>query len=483
MKRYNDSQIITTIATISSQKAYYNFIDAVKSSQIRKKYSYYLLKYIKDHLHLDKENLADLLLQDSKKIEEDIISYIKVLKDKERLSYSTINTRIAAIYLFFTMNDIVLNRKKINRYLGEHVKTIKDRAYTREEIKQILETCDLKFKVVVSLMVTSGCRIGAIPELKLSALKYIEKYELYQVTFYENTKEEYYSFTTPEFSKYLREYLDFRKRSGERLTLQSTLIRNDFVIDDQLRVQNPKPLTLGTFCVFLRQILVKIGLRVSSPQKERKEISANHGFRKFVHTTMANAKINVEIREMLLGHSIGLGDAYYRPTPDQCLSEYLKVINDLTINPENRLQKQVQELKQQDNYQKYVIDKKMKEKDEEIANMRQAMITVSESVNKMKNDFIVQQREKLERDKEIEDDFSKVKDDFRRIKSHLSTREILIQILEEVDQKREEVFAKKGFVTKEDEEAIKNSIVEDIKQNDPNLWRTLSQQGIIKNGQ
>ncbi len=364
MKGYNnnnnDNQIIV-ITTISSQKAYYNFIDAVKSPETRKKYSYYLLKYIKDHLNLDKEKLADLLLQDSKKIEEDIISYIKVLRDKEDLSYSTINTRLAAIYLFFTMNDIVINRKKINRYLGENIKTIKDRAYTREEIKQIIETCDLKFKVVVSLMVSSGCRIGAIPNLRLSSLKYIEKYDLYQVIFYENTKEEYYSFTTPEFSKYLTEYLEFRKRSGERLIPQSPLIRTDFVIDDLLRVQNPKPLTLGTFFVYLRQILVKAGLRVSSPQKERKEISANHAFRKFVHTTMANAKINVEIREMLLGHSIGLGDAYYRPTAEQCLLEYLKVVDDLTINEENRLQKQVQQLEDQDNYQKYVIDKKIKD--------------------------------------------------------------------------------------------------------------------------
>jgi hypothetical protein len=87
-------------------------------------------------------------------------------------------------------------------------------------------------------MASSSCRIGAIPDLRLSALKYIEKYYLYQVTFYENTKEEYYSFTTPEFSKYLREYLDFRKRSGERLIPQSPLIRNDFVISDVLRVQN-----------------------------------------------------------------------------------------------------------------------------------------------------------------------------------------------------------------------------------------------------
>jgi integrase len=163
LKRYNnnnkyDNQIIV-ITTISSQKAYYNFIDAVKSPETRKKYSYYLLKYIKDHLNLDKEILADLLLKDSKKIEEDIISYIKVLRDKKDLSYLTINTRLAAIYLFYTMNDIVLNRKKINRYLGEHVRTIKDRAYTREEIKQIIKTCDLKIKVVVSLMASSGCHM------------------------------------------------------------------------------------------------------------------------------------------------------------------------------------------------------------------------------------------------------------------------------------------------------------------------------------
>lgn len=140
----NNNQItITTTTNISSQKAFSNFIDAVKSPQTRKKYSYLLLNYIQDHLDTDKENLADLLLQDSKKIEQDIISYIKVLKYKEKLSYSTINTRLAAIYLFYEMNDIVLNRKKINRYLGEHVKTIKDRAYTREEIKKIIDASDL----------------------------------------------------------------------------------------------------------------------------------------------------------------------------------------------------------------------------------------------------------------------------------------------------------------------------------------------------
>ena len=74
---------------------------------------------------------------------------------------------------------------------------------------------------------------------------------------------------------------------------------------------------------------------------------------------MANAKINIEIREMMLGHSIGLGDAYYRPTIEQCLLEYLKVVDDLTINEENRLQKQLQQVEEQKDYQTYIINKKI----------------------------------------------------------------------------------------------------------------------------
>ena len=37
------------------------------------------------------------------------------------------------------MNDIIVNRKKIGKFLGEHTKKVKDRAYTREEIKKIVD--------------------------------------------------------------------------------------------------------------------------------------------------------------------------------------------------------------------------------------------------------------------------------------------------------------------------------------------------------
>jgi hypothetical protein len=79
--------------------------------------------------------------------------------------------------------------------------------------------------------------------------------------------------------------------------------------------------------------------------QKRNPIARAHGFRKLVTTNMVRAKVNPEAREMLLGHSIGLNKAYYRPCEDELLEEYLKAVDMLTINEENRLRKQVEYLK------------------------------------------------------------------------------------------------------------------------------------------
>jgi integrase len=452
---------------------YENFLFSIKSEETKKKYSYALKRFAvfinRDLLlHEGKQHQQHQQQLNPKEIEDLIIKYILHLR-KEGKSYSTINAVQAAIIHFYTMNDIVLNTKKIGKYKGEFKKIVKDRGYTIAEIKKLVDACSLKYKVIVTIMTSTGCRVGAISSLKIRDLKLWKKDKLYQIYFYSNTKDEYFSFTTPECSTYIDQYLEYRKRCGETLNLESPLIRTDFQTDDMLHIENPKHNTTHTFKYYLREKLVETGIRNPNKQKDRAsrhEISANHGIRKFTHTTMANAKINVEIREMLLGHSIGLSAAYYRPTESEMLLEYLKVVNNLTIDPSNRLQKQVQELKEQDDYQKYVIDKKIKEKDEEIAKMRQAMKTVLDTVDEMKNDFIVQQKKKLEKDKKIEDDFS-------RIESRLFETQMLALKMDEIEQKRQKIFAKKGFVTKEDEEAIKNSIIEDVKQNDPDLWHML----------
>jgi hypothetical protein len=45
------------------------------------------------------------------------------------LHYSPLNAYLAAILTFYSMNDVAL-KKKIGKYLGEHVTVDKDRAYT-----------------------------------------------------------------------------------------------------------------------------------------------------------------------------------------------------------------------------------------------------------------------------------------------------------------------------------------------------------------
>ena len=99
----------------------------------------------------------------------------------------------------------------------------------------------------------------------------------------------------------------------------------------------------------IRELLIASGIRTVEHLTEtktngrfRKEVMTSHGFRKFATTNMIRAKVNPEAREMLLGHSIGLSNSYYRPDANEILAEYLKAVDLLTINEENRLRRKVE---------------------------------------------------------------------------------------------------------------------------------------------
>jgi hypothetical protein len=79
---------------------------------------------------------------------------------------------------------------------------------------------------------------------------------------------------------------------------------------------------------------------VSSIEIKRKAIMLSHGFRKFVNTTMINCRIDASIRNKLLRHSIGLDKSYWKPQVTDLLQEYLKCVDTLTINEDNRLKRE-----------------------------------------------------------------------------------------------------------------------------------------------
>jgi site-specific recombinase XerD len=263
--------VITNVSkdTLENQEEeiYFNFINSLKSPVTKEIYETNIKYYLK---FCNFTKLSELLtIQDKQK---QIIKYIMFLREKE-LATSSINTMLYAIYHFYDMNDIVLNKKKINSFKGESTRKVTDRAYNYEEIQKILNVSDLRMKVIVLLMASAGLRVGAITSLKLRNLEKVES--CYKVTVYEGTNEQYYSFCTPESASFIDAYLEYRTKQGEKLMQDSYLIRDQFDLTDIEQIRNKsKGIQTGTLKVMLNLLLVKAGVReVNHTGHKRHEVA------------------------------------------------------------------------------------------------------------------------------------------------------------------------------------------------------------------
>ena len=96
----------------------------------------------------------------------------------------------------------------------------------------MLEFCDERVRAIILFLASTGVRIRAIIELKLEDLTSIPEYDLHQVRVYAAAKERYFTFTTPEASKALDTYLNYRETCGEKLKPTSPLFRDQFNRND-----------------------------------------------------------------------------------------------------------------------------------------------------------------------------------------------------------------------------------------------------------
>src|SRR6266516_4776032 len=90
---------------------YRNFIETMKNAATKKMYVFYFNKYRE---FVKEENI---IREDTKLIETQVIDYLVYLKSKN-LSHETITSNLSAIMRFYTMNDIILNRRKIVKFIN-----------------------------------------------------------------------------------------------------------------------------------------------------------------------------------------------------------------------------------------------------------------------------------------------------------------------------------------------------------------------------
>ena len=326
------------------REPYKNFINSLDSEVTKKSYRISLSYFMK---FLNVETYEELLRFEPLKLEGLIRDYIIHMRQDRKSSPATVTVRLAAITHFYEMNDTSLRWNKLKKFKTKFRSIIEDRPYTREQIKKLLDAAPLRDKAMIALMASSGMRRGALPHLRLRDIQKIERYGILKFNVYKKDQESYITYCTPECTQLIDQYLKWRERLGEKFIPNTPLFR--LVFDTTLEVNRPKPIQSEAIARRINQLLQDSEVRVSTGSK-RTEIMETHGLRKFFKTTCINAGMHPLYSEYLMGHKSGLTKSYFKPTDTELLEGnekalgYVSVINDLTINEENRLHKKIDEL-------------------------------------------------------------------------------------------------------------------------------------------
>jgi len=313
------------------------FQNYVGSQETAKQYKWYLDRFIQFYKLRDYDSM---LTMEQKQIQVMVEDYVMDLKNK--VNPNSVPSYTYPILTFFEANDIELKIKKIKRLFPTEIKKSGGKAYTTNDIKKMLEhTPDLRNKCVVLFLASTGCRIGALEDLKLSDLTTMPN-NCKAVTIYKDSTDEYSTFLTPEVSETLDRYFSKRKSDGEYIDDNSPVFRRKY----RLGIEKIRPMSTHAIQSIVLRSLRKAGLRLEK-KNGRYPIPINHGFRKrFITILKSNVDIPIAYAERLAGHKVYIDDrgnkiqldgAYLTPELSVLFEVFKKAVPELMIDDSERV--------------------------------------------------------------------------------------------------------------------------------------------------
>jgi hypothetical protein len=244
-------------------------------------------------------------------------------------------------------------------------------------------------------MISSGIRLGAWDYLKWGHIRPIARNNdilAAKILVYSGEDEEYFSFISKSAYYALKDWMDFRAKSGEQIDEKSWLMRDLWdTSTPQVRglITTPKKLKSSGIKRLIERALIAQGLRKRLEDgSKRHPYQAVHSLRKWFKTRCELGGMKPINIEKLLSHSIGISNSYYRPTENELLEDYLRAADFLSIDKEHRLQKQLNEYKQKSQQDSYIIKGKLQERDELIHRIQnQHEIEIRSLKEEMENRF------------------------------------------------------------------------------------------------
>jgi len=188
------------------QRSLLIFQNSVKSEETARGYTWYLGKFKEFYKLKDYDSMVTI---PQGKLQIMIEDYIMDLKG--RINPNSIPTHFYPLQSFFEANDVELRWRKIKKLFPAQIKASGRSAYTNSDIQLLLShTTNLRNKALIHFLASTGCRIGALPDLKIKNIIDMPN-DCKAVLIYEDSTDEYFTFLTSEAWNVLDRYLKIRK--------------------------------------------------------------------------------------------------------------------------------------------------------------------------------------------------------------------------------------------------------------------------------
>lgn len=312
------------------------FQESIKSEKTLKNYSDHLRRFCDYYKILDSDELLSFDIERLQIMIEDYTIHLK----------NTINPNSVPIYMtgvrhFCIMNRLMIHWEIVNKMFPEKIKRAGSSYWKTSQIQKMLEsTSSKRNRALVHFLASTGGRIGVLDyELTLKHLVDMPN-SCKAILLYPDSKDEYWAFLTPEASQALEEYFDERKHDHEVFGPETPLFRSVY----QLGIAKSKQLHSAGAKSIIYRLINNAGVERTRVNRHF-DIQMDHGFRKRFNTVLKlDNDVNSNIAEKILGHKNGLDGVYFKPTREQCLTEFIKAIPELTINDSLRQKSEIERL-------------------------------------------------------------------------------------------------------------------------------------------
>ena len=317
-------------------------IKSLKSIASRKTYAGNYRRFLE---WSGKKNGQELIEIEPKKLKEMIINYLDYLYDKG-VSPNTLPSYVSTLQSFFENNDVVLNWKKIRKFLPETIKLTGQNAYQTEHVRKMLTvTKKLQHRALIHFYAASGVRRGTIHyqynrddkrPLVLGDLRDMP-HGCKMIVGYRDTKDEFRSFLTPEAVNALEASLNERRHNGEVITNESPV----FMTPSGRAMEEPDVKQIIEYIVKAADVR---GTKVNG----RYPIQIIHGFRKRFNVILKlKDDVNDNAIERMLAHRNGMSFHYDTFSDEALFNEYWNGVNELSIDDTARDKIKIRKLEKQ----------------------------------------------------------------------------------------------------------------------------------------